>query len=60
MPTLRAVSDMLEVAQVELVSVVLVGSSAHDESFGRTAGGESRAPAPSFESVARSASAAGP
>ena len=33
---------MLEVAEVELVSVVLVSSSAHDESFGRPAGGQAK------------------
>jgi capsular polysaccharide biosynthesis protein len=60
MPTLRAVSDMLEVAQVELCSVVLVGSSAHDESFGRLADGHAVAPSPSCESDTWSVSAAGP
>jgi capsular polysaccharide biosynthesis protein len=60
MTTLRSVSDMLEVAQVELVSVVLVGSSAHDESFGRVAGGQASAPAPSDEPDTWSVSAAGP
>ena len=60
MTSLGAVSDMLEVAQVELVSVVLVGSSAHDESFGRPAGGQASAPSPSFESDTWSVSAAGP
>jgi capsular polysaccharide biosynthesis protein len=60
MTTLRSVSDMLEVAQVELVSVVLVGSSAHDESFGRVAGGPASAPSPSDESDTWSVSAAGP
>ena len=40
MTTLRGVPDMLEVARVELLSVVLVGSSAHDESLGRPADGQ--------------------
>ena len=60
MTSLGAVSDMLEVAQVELVSVVLVGSSADDESFGRSAGGQASAPSPSSESDTWSVSAAGP
>ena len=60
MTSLGAVSDMLEVAQVELVSVVLAGSSAHDESFGRSAGGQASAPSPSSESDTWSVSAAGP
>ena len=60
MTTLRSVSDMLEVAQVELVSVVLVGSSAHDESYGRPAGGPTSAPGPNYESDTWSVSAAGP
>ena len=60
MTSLGAVSDMLEVAQVELVSVVLVGSNAHDESFGRPAGGQASAPSSSFESDTWSVSAAGP
>jgi capsular polysaccharide biosynthesis protein len=36
MATLRTVADMLDVADVELRSVVLVGSSPHDDSLGRT------------------------
>jgi capsular polysaccharide biosynthesis protein len=59
MTSLRAVSDMLEVAQVELVSVVLVGSSAHDESYGRHTS-QASAPTPSDESDTWSVSAAGP
>jgi capsular polysaccharide biosynthesis protein len=59
MTTLRSASDMLEVAHIELVSVVLVGSSAHDESYGRHTGPAS-APAPGDESDTWSVSAAGP
>jgi capsular polysaccharide biosynthesis protein len=60
MTSLRAVSDMLEVAHVELASVVLVGSSGHDESFGRHVGARASAPAPGDESDTWSVSAAGP
>jgi hypothetical protein len=60
MTMLRSVSDMLEVAQVELVSVVLVGSSAYDDSLGRVAGDQASAPAPSDASDTWSVSAAGP
>jgi hypothetical protein len=58
MTTLRAVSDMLEVAQVELGSVILVGASTHDESFGRRPDGHASLPAPRGESDASFASAA--
>jgi capsular polysaccharide biosynthesis protein len=45
MATLRAASEMLEVAQIELRSVVLVNSSVHDESFGRLVDRQGNSPA---------------
>jgi capsular polysaccharide biosynthesis protein len=59
MTTLRSVSDMLEVAHVELVSIVLVGSSPHDESYGRHTS-QASAPTPNHESDTWSVSPAGP
>jgi uncharacterized protein involved in exopolysaccharide biosynthesis len=59
MAALRGVSDMLEAARLELASVVFVGSSPQDESFGRTADREASAPAPGEHSHAWLASAAG-